>query len=55
MGNGKLGNRKTRQQKWADRKKGQHKVIVQKEWQRYCRLQKKMATGKMSNKNGQLT
>ena len=49
MGNGKLGNRKTRQQKWADRKKGQHRVTVRKERQRYFRLQKKMATGKMSD------
>jgi len=54
MGNGKLGNRKTQQQKNRPvGKKEQHKVIVRilwKEWQRYFRLQKKMATGKMSNK-----
>jgi len=36
--------------KWAGRKKEQHKVIVRKEGQRYFRLQKKMATGKMSNR-----
>jgi len=50
MFNGKLGNRKTRQQKWAGRKKGQQKVITRKERQRYFKLQKKMATGKMTNK-----
>jgi len=50
MFNGKLGNRKTRQQKWAGRKKRQQKVITRKERQRYFKLQKKMATGKMTNK-----
>jgi len=42
---GKLSNKKR-----AGRKKEQHKVIVREEGQRYFRLQKKMATGKMSNR-----
>ena len=58
-GNGRLGYRKIGQPENSATKnrpvgkKEQHKVIVRilwKEWQRYFRLQKKMATGKMSNK-----
>jgi len=41
MVNGKFGNGKTLQQKRAGRKRGQHKVIVRQERQRYFRLQKK--------------
>ena len=40
-GQRKIGHLENSATKWAGRKKGQHKVIVRKERQRYFRLQKK--------------